>query len=131
MGRGPRDPPEQGPPKETENPVETERTNATAAEVNPPVPLPELPTWQSFELTSARMAREEARAKYITKKKIKRLERQRIVSIDGNKHTLRCGATVGSAYFNNNICGCPETVTDLPLVSEGSGAGRHACSPPQ
>jgi len=28
-------------------------------------------------------------------------------------------------------CGCPETVTDLPLVSEGSGAERHACSPPQ
>jgi len=49
--------------------VETERTNATAAEVNPPVPLPELPTWQSFKATSARMAREEARAKYVTKEK--------------------------------------------------------------
>jgi len=45
------------------------------------------------------MAREEARAKYVTKKKIKRLERQLIVSLDGNKHTLRCGATVGSAYL--------------------------------
>ena len=63
MSRGPRDPPEQGPLKETENPVETERTNATAAEVNPPVPPPELPTRQSFKATSARMAREEARAK--------------------------------------------------------------------
>jgi len=31
--------------------------------------------------------------------KIKRLERQLIVLIDGNKHTLRCGATVGSAYL--------------------------------
>jgi len=82
MSRGPRDPPEQGPLKETENPVETERTNATAAEVNPHVPLPELPTWQSFKATSARMAREEARAKYVMKKKIKRLEQQLIVSID-------------------------------------------------
>jgi len=79
MSQGPRDPPEQGPLKETENPVETERTDATAAEVNPPVPLPELPTWQSFKTTSARMAREEARAKYVTKKKIKRLEQQLIV----------------------------------------------------
>jgi len=69
MSRGPRDPPEQGPLKETGNPVETERTNATAAEVNPPVPLPELPTRQSFKATSARMAREEARAKYVTKEK--------------------------------------------------------------
>ena len=43
--------------------------NATAAEVNPPVPLFELPTWQTFKATSARMAREEARAKYVTKKK--------------------------------------------------------------
>jgi len=48
--------------------VETDRTKATAAEVNPPVPLPELPTWQTFKATSARMAREEARAKYVTKK---------------------------------------------------------------
>jgi len=61
MSPGPRDPPEQGPLKETENPVETEITNATAAEVNPPLPLPEL----SFKATSARMAREEARAKYV------------------------------------------------------------------
>jgi len=45
------------------------------------------------------MAREEARAKHVTKKKNKRLERQLIVSIDGIKHTLRCGATVGSAYL--------------------------------
>jgi len=37
--------------------------------------------------------------KYVTKKKIKRLERQLIVSLDGNKHTLRCGATVVSAYL--------------------------------
>jgi len=77
--------------------VETERTDVTAAEVNPPVPLPELPTWQSFKATSASMAREEA--KYVTKKKIKRLERQLIVSLDGNKHPFRCGATVGSAYL--------------------------------
>jgi len=69
MSRGPRDPPEQGPLKETENPVETERTNATTAEVNPPVPLPELTTRQSFKATSARMAREETRAKYVTKEK--------------------------------------------------------------
>ena len=98
MSRGPRDPPEQGTPKETDNPVETERTDVTAA-VNPPVFLPELPTWQSFKATFARMAREEARAKYVTKNKIKRLEQQLIVSIDGSKHTLRCGATVGSAYL--------------------------------
>ena len=103
MSRGPRDPPEQGPLKETENPVETERTDVTAAEVNPPVPLPELPTWQSFKATFARMAREEARAKYVTKKKIKRLERQLIVSLDGNKHILRCGATVGSAYLATSV----------------------------
>ena len=69
MSRGPRDPPEQGPFKKTKNPVETERTNATAAEVKLPVPLSELPTWQSFKATSARMTREEARAKYVTKKK--------------------------------------------------------------
>ena len=103
MSRGPRDPPEQGPPKETDNPVETERTDVTAAEVNPPVSLPELPTWQSFKATFARMAREEARAKYVTKKKIKRLERQLIVSLDGNKHILRCGATVGSAYLATSV----------------------------
>ena len=30
-----------------------------------------------------------------------------------------------------NICGSPETVAGLPLVSEGSGAGRHTCSPCQ
>ena len=83
MSRRPRDPSEQGPLKETESPVETERTNVTAAEVNPPVPLPELPAWQSLKATSARLA-----------------------------------------------CGCPETVTDLPLSSERSGAGRHACSLP-
>ena len=47
--------------------METDRTKA--AEVNPPVPLPELPTWQSFKATSARMTREEARAKYVTKEK--------------------------------------------------------------
>ena len=35
----------------------------------------------------------------VTKKKIKRLERQLIVSLDRNKHILRCGATVGSAYL--------------------------------
>jgi len=70
MSRGPCDPPEQGLLKETENPVETERTNVTAAEVNPPLPLPELPTWQSFKATSARMAQEEARVKYVTKKKL-------------------------------------------------------------
>jgi len=63
------------------------------------VPLPELPTWQSLTATSGRLAREEARAKYITKKKIKRLERKLIVLLDGNKHSLRCGATVGSAYL--------------------------------
>jgi len=70
MSRGPRDPPDQGPLKETVNPVETERTNVTAAEVNPPVPLPELPMWQSFKATSTRMAREEARAEYVTKKRL-------------------------------------------------------------
>ena len=68
MSRGPRNP-EQGPLKETENPVETERTNATAAEDKPPVPFPELPTRQSFKETSARMARKEVRAKYVTKEK--------------------------------------------------------------
>ena len=70
MSRGPCDPPEQGLLKETENPVETERTNVTAAEVNPPLPLPELPTWQSFKATSARMAQEEARVKHVTKKRL-------------------------------------------------------------
>ena len=49
--------------------METERTNATAAEDKPPVPFPELPTRQSFKETSARMARKEARAKYVTKEK--------------------------------------------------------------
>jgi len=45
------------------------------------------------------MAREEARAKYVTKKKIKRLEGQLIVSIGRNQHTSKCGAMVGSAYL--------------------------------
>jgi len=31
----------------------------------------------------------------------------------------------GKVSLPGNICGCPETVTDLPLVSEASGAERH------
>jgi len=129
MSRGPRDPPEQGPLKEIENSVETERTNATAAEVNPPVPILDLSTWQSFKATCARMAREEARAKYITKKKIKRLERQLIVSIDGIKHTLRCGATVGSAYLATSAAVQRPSQTFLLFLSDQVLKDMHAALP--
>jgi len=129
MSRGSRDPPEQVLLKETANPVGTERTDVTAAEVNPPVPLPELPIRQSFKTTSARIAREEARAKYITKKKNKRLERQLIVSLDGNKHSLRCGATVGSAYLATSAATQRLSQTLILFLRGQVLEDRHAALP--